>query len=155
MARQVRTVTITDDGRDKGKVFVLTELPASRAEEWATRAIFALMNSGAELPDGFERSGMAGMAQVGFKALGQLPWEIAKPLLAEMFECVQIMPTPSRPDMLRGLLEDDIEEIMTRVKLRAEVFKLHVDFSKAVASLNSTGTAAQPKTSQNTKTSRR
>ena len=48
----------TDDNRDRGKVFVITELPASKAEAWAMRAILALLANNVELPDGFERLGM-------------------------------------------------------------------------------------------------
>lgn len=133
MARKTLSVTITDEGRDNGKVFLLTELPASRAETWAYRAILALIAGGVELPDGFENMGMAGMAEIGVRALGGLKWEVAEPLLAEMWDCVKFIPDPSKPQIIRQLFEEDIEEIQTRVKLRAEVFKLHTDFLKAVA----------------------
>jgi len=133
MARSVINFKVTDEGRDKGKVFVLTELPASKAESWALRAILALMSSGVDLPDGFDRMGMAGIAQLGLRALSFLPWESAEPLLSEMWDCVQVMPDPSKPHVVRGLIEEDIEEIKTRIKLRGEVFKLHTDFLKTAA----------------------
>ena len=53
MARKVSNYTVTKEGRDLGKTFVITEMPASRAEAWATRALLALMAGGVELPDGF------------------------------------------------------------------------------------------------------
>lgn len=156
MARATANYTVTDEGRDQGKVFVLTEMPASKAESWAMRALLALMNSGVEVPEGFERMGMAGMAEVGLKALSGLKWETAEPLLAEMFECVQFMPDPAKPQIVRALFEQDIEEIATRLKLRAEVWKLHTGFLKAVAPLNSGGSlaAAGKKAGPNIKTSR-
>lgn len=126
------TYTVADEGRDQGKIFVLTEMAASRAEAWAMRAILALMAGGVNLPEGFERLGMAGMAEVGIKALAGLQWEVAKPLLDEMFACIKIQPDKSNPNLSRDLLEQDIEEIPTRVKLRAEVWKLHTGFLKAV-----------------------
>ena len=95
MARNTLNYTVTDEGRDKGKTFVLTEMPASRAEAWAMRAILALLANNVELPDGFERLGMAGMAEVGIKALSGLKWDVAEPLLSEMWDCVQIMPDPT------------------------------------------------------------
>ena len=152
MARNVANYTVTDEGRDQGKVFVLTELPASRAESWAMRALLALMAGGVELPEGFDRMGMAGMAEVGIKALSGLKWDVAEPLLAEMWQCVQIMPDPSKPHVIRNLIEEDIEEIATRVKLRAEVWKLHTGFLKAVAPSISGGSpaAASKKFSRNT-----
>lgn len=133
MARANSTVTITDENRDKGKMFKITELPASRAEAWAMRAILALMHSGVELPEGFERMGMAGVAEIGIKALSGLQWDVAKPLLEEMWECVQIIPDPKNLNIQRPLIELDVEEVATRIKLRAEVWKLHTDFLKAVA----------------------
>jgi hypothetical protein len=133
MARNTLNYTVTDEGRDKGKTFVLTEMPASRAEAWAMRAILALLANNVELPDGFERLGMAGMAEVGIKALSGLKWDVAEPLLSEMWDCVQIMPDPSKPHVVRPLIEEDVEEITTRVKIRAEVWKLHTGFLKAVA----------------------
>ena len=152
MARASLNYKVTDEGRDKDKVFVLTELPASKAESWAMRAILALMAGGVELPEGFDRMGMAGMAEVGIKALSGLKWEVAEPLLAEMWQCVQIMPDPSKTHIIRNLIEEDIEEIATRVKLRAEVWKLHTGFLKAVAPSISGGSpaAASKKGSRNT-----
>lgn len=139
MARATLNYTVTDDNRDYGKVFVLTEMPASQAESWAMRAILALIGGGVDLPEGFERLGMAGMAEVGIKALASLKWEVAEPLLDEMWGCVKIMPDPSKPHVVRVLIEEDIEEIVTRIKLRAEVWKLHAGFLKAVAPSISAG----------------
>jgi len=139
MARKVSNYTVTKEGRDLGKTFVITEMPASRAEAWATRALLALMAGGVELPDGFERMGMAGMAEVGIKAISGLKWEVAEPLLAEMFECVQIMPDKSKPSIVRDLIEQDIEEIVTRFDLRMEVWNLHTGFFQAVVQSGSKG----------------
>ena len=153
MARNTLNYTVTDEGRDKGKTFVLTEMPASKAEAWAMRALLALLANNVELPDGFERLGMAGMAEVGIKALSGLKWDVAEPLLSEMWDCVQIMPDPSKTHLVRNLIEEDIEEITTRVKLRAEVWKLHTGFLKAVVHSISGGSraaAASKKGSRNT-----
>jgi hypothetical protein len=133
MARNTVNHKIIDTGRDLGKVFVLTEMDASRAEAWALRALLALMTNGVDMPPGFENTGMAGVAQMGLKALAGLRWEVAAPLLEEMWSCVQIMPDPSKPHVVRNLIESDIEEVMTRVKLRSEVWELHTGFSIAGA----------------------
>lgn len=145
MARNTLNYTVTDEGRDKGKTFVLTEMPASMAESWAMRALLALLANNADIPPGIERAGMAGMAEVGIKALSGLKWEVAEPLLDEMWSCVQIMPDPSKPHVVRPLIEEDIEEITTRVKLRAEVWKLHTGFLKAVAPSTFGGSPAAAK----------
>jgi len=131
MARKTSNYIVNDENRDNGKVFLITEMPASKGESWAFRAILALIANGTELPEGFENSGMSGMAEIGIKALSGLKWEVAEPLLNEMLECVQIIPDPTKPHVVRKLFDEDIEEIMTRVKLRMEVWALHTDFLKA------------------------
>lgn len=131
MARKTKNVTITAEGRDKGKVFVLTEMSASRAEAWAARALLALMAGNVQLPAGIEKLGFAGLVQVGVRALTGLRWEAAEPLLAEMMTCVQVMPDPSKPTVVRPLIEDDIEEVATRIALRREIWELHTGFLQA------------------------
>lgn len=137
MARNTLNYTVTDEGRDHGKVFVLTEMPARRAESWAMRAIIALMKNNPQIPAGFERLGMAGMAELGMKALSGLDYEVVQPLMDEMLSCVQFMPDPAKPHVVRPLVDTDTEEVVTLLRLRAEVWKLHTGFLKAVAPLAS------------------
>lgn len=44
------------------------------------RALLALMAGGVEVPPGFDRMGMAAMAEIGIKALVGLKWEVVEPL---------------------------------------------------------------------------
>lgn len=141
MARKTKPVTITAEGRDKGKQYVLTEMPASQAEAWAFRAFGAMTRAGIDVPEEVVTSGMAGLAAIGLKAFLAAPWSDAEPLLAEMMACVQVQPDPSKPEILRKLIEDDIEETATRVHLRDEVFALHTGFSIAGSLLNAVGLA--------------
>jgi hypothetical protein len=159
MARKTANVTITDDGRDKGKTFVITEMPSAKAEAWAMKCLLALMAGDVAIPQGFERLGMAGLAELGIRALAGLKWEVAAPLLAEMWECLAIMPDPMKPHVTRPVMDeaDDVEEVATRIKLRAEIMALHVDFLKAGALLSSRQSEAAPAVpsrGRNTKTSR-
>lgn len=132
MARRTATITIDAKGRDEGKRFLLTEMSADQAEAWAMRALLALTNAGVELPDEVLSAGMAGIATIGIRALGKLSYTVAAPLLAEMMDCVQIvMPAATRP-LLHGD-GGDIEEVKTRLTLRLEVFKLHLDPSLVAA----------------------
>lgn len=131
MARRTATVTITAEGRDHGKVFVLTEMSASAAEKWATRMLLAIGQSGVEVPDDLAAAGLAGLAAISLRAFAGVPWHLAEPLLDEMFRCVAFQPDPARPMVVRALIEDDIEEIATRVHLREEVMSLHLGFSLA------------------------
>lgn len=129
MARKVLKLKITDEGRDKGKTFVITEMPARRGHQWATRALFGVMNAGVEIPDNIMSAGFAGVAAIGIKALGQLSVDVAEPLLNELLECVVIMPDPSKPEVTRELIDDDLEEIVTIFKLQKEALALHINFS--------------------------
>lgn len=137
--RRTKTVVITAAGRDIGKQFALTEMPAVRAEKWAARFFLALAKSGVDIPDDIASAGLAGVAAVGFRLFGGMRIEEAEILLDEMFQCVKIIADPMRPEITtralvdRGGEGDDIEEIATRVLLRKEVFGLHVDFSALVA----------------------
>lgn len=140
MARKESRYRVEDEGRDKGKVFLLREMPASQAERWALRAFLAISRSGVDLPEEAAQSGFAGLASYGISLIGKLPFDEAQALMNEMFDCVSRIPDPDKSDFTRSLVEDDIEEIATRVKLRVAVFKLHADFSKAATSL----TSAQP-----------
>jgi hypothetical protein len=133
MARKTQIVTIDQDGRDKGKAFLITEMPAAQAEEWGARALFALMRSGVEVPENVRDLGLAGIAALGLKALGGLEWDLAKPLFDEMFTCIQIIPDPAKPAVVRGLVPDDIEEVKTRLLLRKAVLMLHIEFFTGAA----------------------
>lgn len=134
MARNTKEVNIELANRDHGKRFLLTEMPAHRAERWATRAFFALGRAGIELPAGLEEVGWAGLAVLGLRAMARLDFEDAEPLLDEMMTCVEIVPDPERfPQIHRPLVEDDVEEVSTRMVLRSEVFELHTGFSVAGA----------------------
>ncbi|PTQ70292.1 hypothetical protein [Pseudomonas sp. GV071] len=134
MARKTRQYTITSAGRDQGKSFQLLEMPASQAEKWAIRAVLAMIKEGIELPDGIESAGFAGLARLGLAFIGKLPYEVAEPLLDEMFQCVRMLPNSNDKSVVRDLVESDIEEVASRLKLRLEVWKLHADFSAAAAS---------------------
>lgn len=131
MARKSAVVTISREGRDKGKTFVITEMSAMRAEKWATRAFLALGRAGVEVPDGLADAGIAGLAVLGLRALASLRFEDAEPLLDEMFARVQIMPDPRNPETVRSVMEDEVEEVSTILKLRAEALDLHMGFSFA------------------------
>ncbi len=74
----------------------------------------------------------------GMQALGKLDWDVAELLLDELMTCISFIPDPTRKERTRPLHETDIEEVATRVKLKAEVFTLHTGFSFAAARLNTT-----------------
>jgi hypothetical protein len=139
MARKTVEITITDEGRDKGKTYVLTEMPARQSEWWGLRFLTALCNSNVELPQELINAGLAGIAALGVRfVLGTLGKAEMKELHDEMFEsCITFVPDPSRPReaaFMRGkgggvpMIDDDVEEQQTLRRLREEILRMHLDF---------------------------
>jgi hypothetical protein len=132
MGRKKVIYKVESKDRDSGKTFVLTEMPVRQAENWAMRALFALISSDVDLPENLQSLGMAGIAEIGFKALSKIKdFTIVDGLLSEMLDCVEFMPDASKSNIVRPLFDGDVEEISTLIKLRFEAWKLHVDFSMA------------------------
>ncbi len=136
MARRTKIVTITSEGRDKGKTYLLTEMSSWQGERWAYKTLLALSRGGFELPPGIFDAGMAGLAAIvpyllviGFRSLHAARWDELEVLLDEMMGCIQYK--PPQADLpaqdLRNDVTSQIEEIRTRVELRKEVLMLHVD----------------------------
>ena len=58
MARKESSL-VADIGRDKGKQFLITEMSASQAENWAIKAILAVGNAGIEIPENLASQGLS------------------------------------------------------------------------------------------------
>lgn len=140
MARKTKQLTIDAEGRDAGKIFLLTEMPASRAEKWATRALLAMARSGEDISQDAIKAGFLAVMLVGVHKLLSMDFADAEPLLDEMMACVEALPG-GPGGVARPLIEDDIEEVSTRLLLRSEVLELHVGFS-VIANLRTFGRSA-------------
>lgn len=163
--RKWKALTIEAEGRDRGKVFLLTEMPAMQAEEWALSALLALGRAGVEVPDEVVQQGAAAVLGAGLAAFRNLRIEDAKPLLDRMMDCVRFIPDPARTDPVsekpfsRLLLQDsetaegDIQEVTTLLQLRSEVIELHLGFS--IGAVLSALVTTAPLNSSRTRTRRR
>jgi len=149
MARRTEDFKVESNGRDKGKVFRLTEMSPFAAEKWAARAILALMKSGVEVPDDLAKAGLSGLAAITMRAFGSLAPDAVMPLLDEMLSCVTCIPDPRNP-LPRPLVEEDIEEVATIVEIRKRLLDLHLGFS--LAAKLSTFSASAAATEQNSQT---
>jgi hypothetical protein len=132
------TVLAPDDfGRDAGKHFLITELPALRAEKWAWRMFLALKGTAGHIPTDIEESiarlGMVGVAIRGVNAFlaAAVRYEEIEPLLDEMLTCVQRVRDPRHPEVAQPLIDGDVLEIKTLMWLRGEVLRIHVGFTAA------------------------
>lgn len=143
--RKTKDVTITDDGRDKGKVYRLTEKDALTAWKWGIRAMLALTRTGVQIPDEIMKMGIVGILAVGLYRLQFIAWGDMEPLIDEMMGCVTFVPSPN---IVRALFPDDIEEIGTYTALSKEVFELHTGFFPNALPSTSPADGAAPAASQ-------
>ncbi|KER03403.1 MULTISPECIES: hypothetical protein [Photorhabdus] len=125
MTLKSKTITI-ESGRDMGKTFVITEMPIVQADNWAMRALFAIANGGIDIGDIKPEMGMLGMAQVAIKALSGIRADVGIPLLNELLECVQIVPSGGNARSIE--FNSDISDIKTMFILRKEALAIHIDF---------------------------
>jgi hypothetical protein len=148
--RKESFVTIPDDppgNRDAGKMFKITEMPASAAELWAMRALQAIARADVDIPEAVRGSGIAGIAYMGLRGFGKLPFEDLRELMDEMFQCVQVCRTKDQ-NVCSPVIEADIEEVSTRMYLRERIFELHTGFSFAGEKRTSTSSSAPTASNQ-------
>ncbi len=141
MARRTKFVTIEGDpekNRDAGKTYVITEVSAVQAEEWAVRAVMALGASAIRIHDALRNAGVGGVALVGYQVfMGAAP-EAVLPLWREMLPaCVQLRGVDSAQGAMVTLPWSPtiVEEVSTLMALRQAVLELHTGFTLAEAAL--------------------
>ena len=115
MARKTKDLVIAD-GRDKGKTFVITEMSVIDADNWANRALLAMLRGGVDVGNlDFSNvntsGGMLELARVVIAGLGNMQEQIATDLLNELLDCARIVPSGGTPRDI--LLDSDIESIKT------------------------------------------
>lgn len=125
-----------ESGRDAGKTFKITEMPAIKADEWAHQLIEQAANSGVNLKDvdvlNLDTKSMKGMIEIGaavFSVLGRINYEISREMKFDILNrCVQIVPKggESRP----VLWDDEIKDFKNYTVLAAHAIGIHVDFLK-------------------------
>lgn len=138
--RKTKELVIEAPGRDQGKLFILTEMPALQAERWALKAVNGLARANVEIPDTVVGAGIVGVWVMGIKMLFAMDFSVCEELADEMLGCVVFRPDPGNPTFVRPIVgggalvvEGDVEEVTTLRLLREEVFRLHVGFTLAEA----------------------
>ncbi|OBU13012.1 hypothetical protein [Morganella psychrotolerans] len=125
MALNNKIITI-EKGRDAGKMFVVTEMPVTKADNWAMRAMFALANAGIDIGEVSPAMGMMGIGQVAIKALANIRADVGIPLLNELLDCAQIIPSGGNARQIE--MDSDIQDITTLLLLRKEALVIHIGF---------------------------
>ena len=135
MTRKTREITITAEGRDKGKTYIITEMSALKAERWARHGLAAVAK-GADMPADIENAGMAAWASLAVRAIANMPEDQADRMWDDLLACVAIK-TAVKPEGRPLILDVDdgdyVEEPQTILKLRMEAFDLHTGFLKTAA----------------------
>jgi len=124
MARKTCRLTIADEGRDKSKTFIITELPALDIERWTVRLVLALGKNGISLPDVQTDSGFAGIAGILWVLIAQIHPDDAESLMATMLQGLKI----DEGKITHDVGSDDIEEPETLLQLRMAWVDLHAGF---------------------------
>lgn len=124
-------VTIASEGRDKGKVFIINEMPARKFEKWALKALTAMGQAGLEIPENIQEMGGMGLAILGFKSLVKIKFDQAEELMDDMFQYFEIQPDPNNSNIKRPIIDSDIEEATTLLKLRAVWWEMQTGFQVA------------------------
>lgn len=128
MARRTKVVTIdAEKGRDHGKTFLVTEMSSDAAEWWAIRALQGILGANPDFDIDIFSAPLAKIAGFAFVGLARIPAEQLRPLMDEMKGCMSVLLPDGKTT--RALLPNDVEDFMTWVELRKEVFEVLTGFS--------------------------
>lgn len=125
--RQTKEITIDDRG--KSLTFRITEMSATKLEDWTMRAVLVLAAAGSDVPvsGGVEGIGKY-LAKHGLAALGAVDYAKAKPLLDEMLGCCSRVIDRAEEKVTPETADAYIEDMRTLSKLRMEAFKVNFGF---------------------------
>lgn len=135
--RKTERVTITTENRDHAKTFIVTEMSAWAALQWAAKALLALSQSGTDIKAGALSKAAEGgpetLAVLGLEIFTLVPQSVALPLMAEIKACVTYAP-PESAIASQPIYEGamcQVEEISTWFVLLKAAFILHLGFLPA------------------------
>lgn len=115
---------IIEDGRDKGKKFRITEMPAYQMDRWATRALLALGKN--------HKGGILAIVSMNPKdlldALTEADPEVIEPLSQEMLECCSFIKDGTSVALTKEFIDSIVEDWKTIGKLRWEAIQLNIGF---------------------------
>jgi hypothetical protein len=139
MALKEIDITVTE-GRDAGKTFHVKEWPCIKTEHWIMRVVLGLGKAGVEIPLEILQLGAGPTAYAIASQVVKLPAEEGIKLADELMNCVTIV----EQRLTRKLIDEDIEDVSTRLLLKGEVLKLLFGFFVPAASQTSVPAASPP-----------
>jgi hypothetical protein len=139
MALKEIDITVTE-GRDAGKTFHVKEWACIKTEHWIMRVVLGLGKAGVEIPLEILQLGAGPTAYAIASQVVKLPAEEGIKLADELMDCVTIV----EQRLTRKLIDEDIEDVSTRLLLKGEVLKLLFGFFVPAASQTSAPVASPP-----------
>ncbi|MBA7802510.1 hypothetical protein HV170_13395 [Citrobacter freundii] len=130
MARKEIPFIVEEEGRDKGKEFLITEMSAWDADSLAQDIFRAMGDSNySSIPADVIAMGCAGLATVGLSVISASSPEVARQLRDRLMSTVDIIITNDgkcQQRKVNGSL--DFEEVSTIRSLLDKVFQVNFDF---------------------------
>lgn len=113
-----------ETGRDAGKVFKVTEMPAFQMDRWATRALLVLGKA--------KKGGIMTISSMSIEdllsSLSGVNYDEAEPLLQELLECCSFVKNGQSIVLKKDVIDGIIEDWTTLFKLRMEALTLCIGF---------------------------
>jgi hypothetical protein len=130
MARKEIPFVVEEEGRDKGKEFLITEMSAWDADTLAQDIFRAMGDSNfSEIPADVIAMGCAGLATVGLSVISASSPDIARELRDRLMSTVDIIITNDGKQQQRKVNGSlDFEEVSTIRTLLDKVFQVNFDF---------------------------
>lgn len=132
---KTKIVTI-EKGRDAGKTFEITEMPAIQADDWAHDLLYNASMSGMDLKNvdvlNLNTNSMAGMIEVGAMVasiIGRIPKDDSKRMKFDLLDrCVKIVPTGGNPRACQW--DSEIKDFQNFTILFGHAVGIHINFLK-------------------------
>lgn len=130
MARKEIPFIVEEEGRDKGKEFLITEMSAWDADSLAQDIFRAMGDSNySSIPADVIAMGCAGLATVGLSVISASSPEVARQLRDRLMSTVDIVITSEGQRQQRKVNGSlDFEEVSTIRSLLDKVFQVNFDF---------------------------
>lgn len=130
MARKEIPFIVEEEGRDKGKEFLITEMSAWDADSLAQDIFRAMGDSNySSIPADVIAMGCAGLATVGLSVISASTPEVARQLRDRLMSTVDIVITNDGKRQQRKVNGSlDFEEVSTIRSLMDKVFQVNFDF---------------------------
>lgn len=130
MARKEIPFIVEEEGRDKGKEFIITEMSAWDADTLAQDIFRAMGDSNySQIPADVIAMGCAGLATVGLSVISASSPDVARQLRDRLMSTVDIIITNDGQRQQRKVNGSlDFEEVSTIRSLLDKVFQVNFDF---------------------------